>query len=175
MQQNARKQSEKATEIAAAAALANGCSVDDLKNSMQTNGNNSDDNNNNSRNNNSKWHCFVPESCNSSIDGLKITHTKLAIATVRNTQHKKKTKAPQLKSCRVHLASWGRLGGVCYTWTCLEANILIMKNLQLSSDRQRRLAATDWHLQKLKAQKNAQAFKADEEKIKKEQPNPSRN
>lgn len=39
-----------------------------------------------------------------------------------------------------------------------------MRKLQLSSDRQRRLAATDWHLQKLKAQKNAQAFKADEEK-----------
>lgn len=79
MQQNARKQSEKANEIAAAAALANGCSVDDLKNSMQTNGNNSDDNNNNNisdNNSNSKWHCFVPESCtgNSSIDGLKITH-----------------------------------------------------------------------------------------------------
>lgn len=91
MQQNARKQGEKATEIAAAAApaLANGCSVGDLKNSMQTNGSNSN-------NNNGKWHCFVPGSCNcnSSIDGLKITHKTCHCRSQQQhaAQYKKKRK-----------------------------------------------------------------------------------
>lgn len=105
----------KATEIAAAAApaLANGCSVGDLKNSMQTNGSNSN-------NNNGKWHCFVPGSCNcnSSIDGLKITHKTCHCRSQQQhaAQYKKKKRK---KGATTKFSEWAGPGDVssrCITW-----------------------------------------------------------